>query len=157
MNAIRAAVPALLALLLFGAAVPAAAQIPTATVLGTIGDSTGGALPGATIVARNVETGLVRTTVTDALGAYRLPALPVGVYSLSVELAGFGRQERAGLRLSVGQQAVLNFVLGVDALSETVTVTGAAPLLLNQVPEYCIDSPVLRLWLTPGCNMVRSM
>ena len=55
-------------------------------------------LPGATVTARNEETGLTRTAVTEAAGDYRLPALPPGRYTVTAELQGFTTESRAGPR-----------------------------------------------------------
>lgn len=126
----RFGVPVLLALvILLRTTSPLSAQLPTATLLGTVTDSTGGALPGATVTTRNVDTGTTRETVTVAGGSYRLPALPVGNYELVIELVGFGVERRSGLRLSVGQEVTINAVLGLEGLEETVTVSGATPLV----------------------------
>src|SRR5689334_9493089 len=64
-------------------------QLPTATILGTIKDTSGAMVPGANITARNVETGQVRTVLSGADGAYRFSALPVGTYEVRVEHSGF--------------------------------------------------------------------
>ena len=68
-----------------------------AQITGTLKDSSGGVLPGATVTARNEETGLTRTAVTEAAGDYRLPALPPGRYTVTAELQGFTTETRAGL------------------------------------------------------------
>ena len=105
------------------------AQLPTASVLGTAKDGTGAVVPGATLTARQVETGLTRTAVTSADGSYRLAALPVGTYELQIEHPGFRKEVRSGLRLSVGEEAVLNFTLEVGAVEQSVEVTSQAPLV----------------------------
>ena len=115
-------------LLLFASAAPLA-QLPTATVLGVVKDGSGGVLPGATVIARHVATGQVRTTVAGGDGSYRLPALPVGSYEIRVELPGFRSEVRTGITLSVTQEAVVNFTLQLGEVAETVTVVGEAPLV----------------------------
>ena len=110
-------------------AASAAAQLPTATILGTVRDSGGAVVPGATITVTNTDTGFSRTGVTGGDGTYRLPALPVGRYEVRVELQGFRTAVRSGLTMTVGQEALLNFTLELGTISETVSVTGEAPLV----------------------------
>jgi len=110
-------------------AASAAAQLPTATILGTVRDSGGAVVPGATITVTNTDTGFSRTGVTGGDGTYRLPALPVGRYEVRVELQGFRTAVRSGLTMTVGQEALLNFTLDLGTISETVSVTGEAPLV----------------------------
>ena len=109
-------------------AAPLFAQILTATILGVVSDS-GGVLPGATVTVTNVDTGLTRTVPTAGDGSYRIPALPVGPYEIRAELPGFSAALRTGVTLVVEQQAVLDFELELGAITETVTVTGEAPLV----------------------------
>ncbi len=113
-------------LLVIGAA-PLFAQ-STATIVGVVRDS-GGVLPGATVTVRNVDTGLTRSVPTGGDGAFRFPALPVGPYEIRAELSGFRTSVRSGVRLQVGQEAVLDMVLELGSIQETVTVTGEAPLV----------------------------
>ena len=65
----------------------ALAQLPTASILGTVRDSSGAVIPGAEIAAKNTETGLMRSAVSGEDGSYRFPALPVGNYEVRAELA----------------------------------------------------------------------
>lgn len=106
-----------------------AAQSTAAKVLGTVRDESGAVLPGVTVTATNAETRLARTTTTDGSGRYSLSGLPPGSYELRTELSGFQIDVRAGLSLTVGQEAVLDFVMKVGELTEELTVTGAAPLV----------------------------
>ena len=108
---------------------PVALAQSTATLLGTVRDASGGVLPGVTLTSRHVATGVERVVVTSDGGSYRMPALPVGAYELRAELPGFRTEVRAGLTLSVSQEAVIDFALELGAVSETVTVTGEAPLV----------------------------
>jgi hypothetical protein len=96
---------------------------------GTVMDSTDAVLPGVTVTALHVESGNTFTGVTDARGTYQINGLRAGVYKLTVELQGFASQVRDGLVLAVGQHPILDFKMGVTALSETVTVSGSAPLI----------------------------
>ena len=102
--------------------------MPSATILGTVADASSAIIPGATVTARNVETGQSRSIITGADGTYRLAQLPVGVYELRTEHPGF-RSEVRRLELSVTQEAVVNVTLGVGGIEQTVTVTAEAPLV----------------------------
>lgn len=105
------------------------AQTITAVVQGRVLDSSGAGVPGATITARNTETGARRTTTSDAEGHYRLAALQVGIYDITAELSGLGAQNRPGIVLRIGQEATIDFTMAVSGLKETVTVRGEAPIV----------------------------
>src|SRR5205085_1049636 len=121
---------AVLALLVLSLTVsPARAQVAQAELRGAVLDESGAVLPGVTITATHVETGTVRTTVTSPTGSYVMPALPIGVYRIGAELAGFGAVTKEGIRLAVGDSATLNFTLKVAAMAETLTVQGESPLV----------------------------
>jgi hypothetical protein len=100
-----------------------------AQIIGTVKDSTGGVVPGVTMTARNIETGLVRTDITNEVGNYRLPALPPGTYKLTAELQGFKTETRPDILLQIEQTATINFVLTPATISENVTVTGETPII----------------------------
>src|SRR6266851_8335831 len=70
-------------------AIPAVAQMPTATILGIAKDSSGGVLPNVTVTITNVDTGATRTVKTSDDGEFRAPELPVGRYEVKAEHAGF--------------------------------------------------------------------
>src|ERR1043166_2573159 len=82
------------------------AQQTTATILGTIKDQSEAVLPGANITATNLETGFSRSAVSGSRGEYRIPALGLGNYDVSVNMSGFEAAKRSGITLSVGQEAV---------------------------------------------------
>src|SRR5689334_17116398 len=84
----------------------APAQVTTATILGTVYDSSGAAIPGAKVTAANVATGLKHETTTGPDGSYVLPLLPItGSYNVGVEARGFQRLVRAGIVLNINQYA----------------------------------------------------
>jgi len=116
-------------------AAPAAAQITAATMLGTVTDDSGLALPGATVTARNVDTGFNRTVPTDEVGAYRLEFLPIGRYTLEVALAGFRTVNRAGLVLNVNDAVKLDITLQIGGLEESITVEAEAPVVNTATAE----------------------
>jgi hypothetical protein len=109
-------------------ALPVAGFAQEAVLTGTVSDSTGGVLPGVTVVAVLEATGNRFEAVTDEAGIYRIP-VRVGVYTVSAELSGFTTQTRTGLQLLVGQTATVNMQMGPSTVQETVTVTAEAPLL----------------------------
>src|SRR3954454_20235948 len=105
------------------------ASAQNAQITGTVKDSSGGIIPGATVTARNIENGLARVGVTDAAGESRLPSLPPGRYSVSTELSGFSTETRPDITLIIDQTAIINFALKPATLAETVTVTGESPIV----------------------------
>ncbi|PYR04229.1 MAG: hypothetical protein DMG00_24130, partial [Acidobacteria bacterium] len=113
--------------LLLALAAPAYAQ--NAQIVGTVKDATGGVVPGATVTAKNGDTGFARSAVTEANGEYRLPSLPPGRYSVTTELTGFSTETRPDIVLIIEQTAIINFTLKTAALAETVTVTGESPIV----------------------------
>ena len=145
---------------------PSAAWAQNAQVTGTLKDGTGGVLPGVTVTARNQETGLSRTVVSEGTGTYRLQALPPGVYTVTADLQGFSTEARTGLVLVIDQVAVLDFALKTAVLTETITVTGEAPIIETRASAVATaitnaqiqDLPVAsRRWidlamLTPGVS-----
>ena len=98
-------------------------------VSGTVRDSTGGVLPGATLVLANIETGVERTSVTNETGRFRIPAVAAGAYTLTVSLDGFATVQRAGLTLEVGQVLAVDVALPPAGVSQEVTVTADAPVI----------------------------
>jgi len=130
---VRYVVPTLLVLIL--GTLPAFSQTSQAEMRGTVHDESGGALPGVTVTATHVDTGAVRIAVTSERGVFLMPALPVGLWRVQLELAGFGGVVREGLRLEVGQAMMLDFSMKLATVQETVTVTGEAPLVESQKSE----------------------
>src|SRR5579872_6323730 len=114
------------------AAIPVAAQLPTGAILGTVKDSSGASIAGATMTVRNTDTNLTRTATTEEDGSYRFPELPVGHYEVKVEATGFRTETRTGLTLEVTQQGVINFALQVGATAQQVTVSSEIPLVNTQ-------------------------
>ncbi|MFB3854430.1 MAG: TonB-dependent receptor domain-containing protein [Vicinamibacterales bacterium] len=128
---LRRSVPLLFLLACCSLIGPAAASAQTtgATLLGTVFDEQGAVLPGATVTITNTETGFNRVVVSDERGYYRAAALPPGQYEMKVEMAGFSSQVRAGMSLTIGQEATINFTLKLSSVQEAITVTADSPLV----------------------------
>ena len=95
---------------------------------GTVMDSSGAVIPGATVTIRNVATGASRTVTADSGGRYRIVLLQPGDYEVVGEYSGFATVKRLGVRLEVGSTATVDLELPVAAAAETITVTEAAPV-----------------------------
>src|SRR5882762_4476702 len=108
-------------------AIPAFAQLNVGTILGTVKDTSGGVMAGATVTALNTETGSSRTATTGDDGVYRFSALPVGHYDVKIERSGFKTATKKGVVLDVAGEVVLNFALEVGAAAVQVEVTSEAP------------------------------
>jgi carboxypeptidase family protein/TonB-dependent receptor-like protein len=120
-----------LACALLGMATPLLAQaVQTATLTGTIKDTTGAVLPGVTVTTSSPgQVGGVQTAVTDSDGIYRFPSLHPGVYEMEVTLTGFRSVKRTGIRLPLGTTVTIDAELAISSVSETVQVTGEAPIV----------------------------
>ena len=92
-------------------------------------DESGAVLPGVTVTATQTDTGFDRTVVTDESGSFVMPNLPTGPYRLEVSLAGFRTYAQTGIVLQVAAAPVINTVLAVGSVEETVSVDAAAPLV----------------------------
>ncbi len=110
-------------------AVASVAQVTTGTIDGSVRDSSGAVIPGATVTVRNIATGISRTVTTDAAGHYNAPQLGLGTYEVAVQAQGFQSNIRSGIEMTVGREAVVDFALQVGAVTEQVTVMGEAPLI----------------------------
>ncbi|MFN2446911.1 MAG: carboxypeptidase regulatory-like domain-containing protein [Vicinamibacterales bacterium] len=115
-------------LLLCAGAHPFAQQ--TGTLTGVVRDAQGGVLPGVSVsVAGEALIGGPRTAVTGEAGTYQLPTLPPGTYVVTYELSGFAPLKRDGIVVQVARTTRLDIELGVGTLQETVTVSGASPVV----------------------------
>ena len=118
---------ALAVLALLTAGVPAAAQVSLATVTGVVTDSAMAVIPGASVTITNVLTGIESEAETNETGYFTLLSLIPGTYELVVSSEGFRRFIRPNLELETGQQVRLDVELELGAITESVTVTSAAP------------------------------
>ena len=116
-------------LVLVLASVTSWAQLSTAQLSGRVTDESGAVLPGVTVTATQTDTGLTRSLTTDENGMYVLPNLPTGPYRLEAALQGFRTFAQTGIVLQVAAAPVINVVLAIGRLAETVSVEAAAPLV----------------------------
>ena len=107
----------------------------TAQINGTVVDSSGGVLPGVTVVAIHTETSFRREVVTDETGSYALLNLPVGPYRLEATLAGFRTYSQTGIVLQVNSNPVIPLSMQLGSLEETVSVEASAPLVETRNPS----------------------
>ena len=120
--------------LVAGLCMPAAAAAQgggassTGTIQGRAADTSGAVLPGVSVTATSPSMIGVQTQVTNENGSYRFPAVPPGTYEVTFELAGFSTVKRS-VEISLGFTANVNADLAVATLQETVTVTGASPVI----------------------------
>ncbi len=130
---------------------PAFTQTSNATVGGTVSDATSALIPGVTITATNVATGIVSTVVSNEAGAYQFASLQTGTYTISAELPGFQTQAYNNVALGVSQQVRLNFTLQVGGVTQAVEVSVAADTAIattsasvgTVLPEYRVrDLPL---------------
>jgi len=136
----------------------------TASVRGTVTDASGGMVPGAKVVLKDLDRNVQYKGETDTMGRYLITALPIGTYVLTVDSAGFQTFQRSPFRLEVQQQATIDVQLQVGALAASVQVEAGAPLLnttsanLGQVIEnqYIDRLPLIArntyqlVYLAPG-------
>jgi Carboxypeptidase regulatory-like domain/TonB-dependent Receptor Plug Domain len=104
--------------------VPANAQTFRGTILGTVTDSSGAAISGATVSVKNTGTGLLRTVSTDDDGNYSTPELPIGTYSVTVEKSGFKAGLVSGISVEVSTERRADVVLQPGDVSQTIEVSG---------------------------------
>lgn len=106
-----------------------AQQVVNATLSGTVSDPSGANVPGAEVTATNQATNSIVSSKSDSSGSYIFPSLPPGTYTLRATKSGFQTQVMTGVVLQVNQQATINIKLTVGAVSTSVEVSGAAPLV----------------------------
>jgi trimeric autotransporter adhesin len=129
------------------------AQTFTGGVRGSVRDANG-VIPGVTVQLINEATNVTRDTTSGATGEYNFPAVPPGTYTIKASLAGFKAYESRGVRVSTQQFLTLDLLLEVGTLQETVTVTGAAPLIDTTTASTggTLDREALEVLPAPGRN-----
>ncbi len=113
--------------LLFAFALPALAQIQGGTISGIIKDDQGGVLPGVTVTAQGLDA--TQTFTTDASGEYRFLNLAPGPYTVTAALQGFSTLVRENIVVAVGRSVELPLTLKIATVAETITVSGASPVI----------------------------
>jgi hypothetical protein len=139
--------------------VPAAlSQVTTSSVTGFATDSSAATVPGVTITIKEVQTGFTRSATTNDIGEYSILAIPPGVYSFTVEKAGFETIERTGQAITQQLAARVDFVLKVGAVRQTVNVAGVAPLLQTETPSNAVTLSELKITELPtlGHNFLQT-
>jgi hypothetical protein len=120
-------------------------QATAGTISGAVQDVQGGAVAGATVTVRNLDTNLERSQLTESNGRFRFLGLVIGPYELTVEHTGFAKYVRPSIMLLLNQDAMVNATLEVAGATERVTVTEDAPLLNTTSPEVGVRFDERRL------------
>jgi len=161
-----------LAAFIVGACSGAAGQSDRGAIGGSILDSSGALVPGATITATGADTGVVYKTTSTSEGVYHIPNMQVGAYNVSVEAEGFKTSEQRGVIVQINSTAALDIVLEPGEVKQTVTVLAEAPtvqtqtsdvgtvvdkrqilelpLAVNSTGQSYLRSPETFVFLTPG-------
>src|SRR5258708_39711132 len=105
------------------------AQVTTATIEGTVTDSSGSSVPNAEVVAINSGTNQSPTVTTNASGGYRIYLLPSGAYDVEVTAHGFKKFRQNGIILEINRTARVDAALTIGALTEEVTITADASMV----------------------------
>ena len=131
----------LLLIFVFGvfAATAARAQVLYGTLTGTVTDPSGAAIPGAQIVALEVQTGISQTVTGDSSGNYRFTALLPGTYKVTITASGFATQETNGVLVRVNETARVDAPLKVGSATQNVVVTTEAPILQTDRADVHTD------------------
>jgi hypothetical protein len=126
-------------------AVNSLAQSVSATLLGTVTDSTGAVVPNAKVTVTETQTSVVHTAQSNESGNWIVPNLPPGVYAASVEITGFKKESRRGITLVVDTTTRVDIQLTPGNVTETIEVTGAPPILQTDTASTAeqIDNEML--------------
>jgi hypothetical protein len=115
--------------LAFLCSLPALAQTYKGTIRGVVTDTSGAVVPGATVTVTDTQRGTTRSLITNQAGLYVAPDLTPSTYSVQVAAKGFSPTERSGIDLGVAQDLTVSFTIKPGTATQTVVVTGGAPLL----------------------------
>jgi hypothetical protein len=145
----------------------AGAQTFRGTILGTVTDSSGGAIVGAKVVVKNVDTGVARETITSEDGSFRVPELQVGTYSVTVTKDNFQTSVTSSVSVDVSTEREVNVTLKPGEMSQQITVSGeslpqvetssdtlGAVLTQNEVKDIPVNGRdyTKLIYLTPGIS-----
>jgi hypothetical protein len=131
-KSMRVGLALLLLIGLFGALQTAWGQEVTAAIVGSVEDPSGAPVKGAAVVARDTDRGVLYTAQTNDAGAFNLQHLPIGTYDVKVTAPGFDTAVHAPFTLVLNQTARLTFQMKIGKVSETLEVTGSAPVLQTE-------------------------
>ena len=146
------------AVALLAVALPVSAQVQTGSILVRVTDAQGGAVPGVSVtISSPVLVAGTMSGVTDSGGVNRFPSLQPGVYSVKVELQGFRTVVRENVQVIVGQTVPLDMELTVATVAETVTVTGASPVVDTTTANTSVNLSEQLLQATPGGRDIWSL
>ncbi|MGI8958798.1 MAG: carboxypeptidase regulatory-like domain-containing protein [Bryobacteraceae bacterium] len=148
--------------------VTASAQQYAGSVTGTVTDPSGAVVPNARLQLVDEQKGFAFTAVSDSTGGYVIRQVPPGTYKLSVEAQGFRAETQSGIKLDISQNITVNFALQVGAVTQTLQISEAAPLLSTQDAvtgqtvdrKFINDLPLISrsvtdlAYLTPGITEV---
>jgi len=123
------------ALLILAAATSSFSQSDRGTIAGTVQDSSGAAVQGATITATGAETGTVYTTTSTSTGAYRISDMQVGVYNISIAASGFKTSDQKGFVVQINTTSSLDVTLQPGDVKETLTVVADVPTLQTETSD----------------------
>src|SRR5262249_4304068 len=126
---VRRISPLVIFLLIFTAASTALAQFDTATVLGTIKDTTGAVLPGVTVTLKNIDTGITVSVPTDGEGNYQFTNVKIGNYRVTAEMQGFSTALAETVNVTVNARQRVDLTLQPGSVTENVIVTASGMLL----------------------------
>ena len=118
----------------------ALSQVNTGTILGTITDSSGAAVPKAVVTVTHVATQATQSVVTSESGAHIFERLPIGEYRLHVKAEGFKQSERRDIRLDATQRVKIDVPMELGGVTESVTVAGGASLVAPRTPNSASSS-----------------
>jgi hypothetical protein len=126
---------AVLAFILLASTVSLNAQTTNGSIQGTVTDPNGGAIPGVSVTARNMDTGLTQKTTTTQAGIYSLPNLPPGRYAVTVEAPSLKKYSQEGVTVATGTAVSLDIPMQLGAVSDTITVSADASQLQTTTSE----------------------
>jgi hypothetical protein len=121
-----------IALLLLILAAPVLAQTLYGSLVGTVTDESGLAVPGATVTITHTETNQKRDATTNTTGGYNFTNIPTGTYQVEIALPGFQTFRARGIIVQQNNSVRIDAKLGVGALQETVVVSGTAAILQTE-------------------------
>ena len=111
------------------------AQTDRGTIRGTVLDTTGAAVPGATVTATSVDTGVKSSSTSGESGTYNITSLRPGMYTVTAENRGFKKLIRENVRVEVAGTVGLELQMAIGEVTESVTVSDVAPQLKSGVPD----------------------